>query len=1050
MLIDIIELSKYYEKNTIRNVIVYGIIEKEVGRPTSFVENILVPRTGCFVKLRAYIIDLSSQHEVLKKYKSKVFALPADSYITVLMPKADYYPGRLVIAEGALNIKKGIATLSVFKKQGDLWQLNDNRARWVTPNREIPVPAEYNGIWESIVRGNQFELPESLYKAIGTKVEDNIAFNELKTHAVKEYEDNVRISTTSNNKIYENRQAFKSFDAVAQKLQDSLNIAKTNSSKYITSLKYKHAETLMDPLSTLVNGLLNNMSNRPQGQGTTGRLLLRGYLQTIKGWNTKHLGTTFANMIIDNFENIRDYLLYNGDLYFSTPIINFCHEAFGNKDKFYAAILSQILSIDLIPTQVACETNDLSFINIVNTDVYLLTHLQTLSFTQIYKIAQCFGQEQVSKVCLLNHNVLSSQNNTAIRLDSNFYDNMSISITEAQYNNIIKTGYYTSLKTVANMYAYCNIIMNHYNLVGFSKQYRNYVKKFSPAETNVALQEYLDTGLGIRLDNNFIASTLYVNKELFIYNKLKQLANNKTNFTKEQMDPLISEYERLVGFKLEQEQRNAVYLLVNKSGVISGCAGSGKTTVSRCLIYVLSRLAPEIEYKFAAPTGKAAKRMQEVIHEKVYTINRLFKLGLSVGSNLFDEDSKKDKFSSHTAFFIDECGMPTVDTYYEMLKRIPDGAYLYLFGDFHQLPPIGKGLAFKDMLEFMPCQHLKVSKRAAEGSQITHNSDIVNNFSDKDNWLNLESGKDFFLLPSSEEQMLKITTTLIKYLLNKPLDLTEENILKGYLADKLPDKSNIKPDDIQIVSPLAQAKYSWGTYNLNKLLQPIFNSNRGYDKTICSYVSELSYVKFVIGDRVIHTNKNCYSMQWYSEYDAVNKTIRKINGYEICNGEIGHIVDYVKAEDLTFLESQEELDLPTGIRDDATYKVQDAYFVVVKYYDYLDNRDFYILYRAVHISTNNNVGISLQGEDLDNLMLFYAGTTHKMQGSQAKLIISVLGNVGYKGFITRNMMYTIYTRGIDYVYAIGSVENEPNSMLSKARTDIAEANITTILNHLMR
>jgi ATP-dependent exoDNAse (exonuclease V) alpha subunit len=83
-------------------------------------------------------------------------------------------------------------------------------------------------------------------------------------------------------------------------------------------------------------------------------------------------------------------------------------------------------------------------------------------------------------------------------------------------------------------------------------------------------------------------------------------------------------------------------------------------------------------------------------------------------------------------------------------------------------------------------------------------------------------------------------------------------------------------------------------------------------------------------------------------------------------------------------------------------------------------------------------------------MLFYAGTTHKMQGSQAKLIISLLGDVNYKGFITRNMMYTVYTRGIDYVYALGSVDNTSYSMLSKARTDIAEANISTILNHLVR
>lgn len=1050
MPIDIIELSKYYEKNTIRDVIIYGIIEKEVGRPTSFVSKVSVPSSGCFVKLRAYTIDLSSQHEVLEKYKDKVFAMPADSYVTVLMPKADYYPGRLVIASGALNIKNDIATLSVFKKQGDMWLLLDNHASWVTPNRVVPVPAEYTRIWEDIIRGNDFVLPESLYKIRPTKVEDNINFGNIRVDQRQDYENNVKIQTNNFHKVYENRLEFKNFDRTVSNLQGKLDEAKTNSLNYIHSLKYQHAKVPVDPVAYLIKGLLTNMNSKPQGIGKTGKSLLKGYLQKIQGWNKNYLGVSYMTMVMENFEHIRDYMLYDGKLEFNTALSNFCIEAFADKDKFYAGILTEMLGIDFTDTQAACADNDLSFTNIVNSDVYLLTHLQTLSFNQIYKLAQCFGQTQVSKVCLLNANILNSQNNTAIKLDSNFYNSMCISLTEAQYDKIRQQGYYTTRGTVANMFAYCNIQMQPYSLVGFFKEYRNYVKKFTATETNEALKEYLDLGLGIRLDSNFIASTIYVDKELFIYNKLKALANKSTGLTKEMMDPYIDQYERLVGFKLEPEQRNAVYLLGKKAGVISGCAGAGKTTVSRCFVYVLTNLLPNLDFKFAAPTGKAAKRMQEVIQEKVYTINRLFRIGINNTTKLLDKENEVNNFSEHTAFFIDECGMPTVDTYYNMLKAIPDGAYLYMFGDFHQLTPIGKGLVFKDMLDFMPCQHLKVSKRAAEGSQITYNSDVVNNFSDKDNWLNLESGKDFFLIPSKEDLMIKITVVLVKYLLDKPLDAVEQNIFGIYLADKLPDKSKIKPEDIQIVSPLAQAKYTWGTYSLNKLLQPIFNSNRGYDNTICHYVSEVSYLKYVIGDRVIHTNKNCYTMQWYGDYDKTNKTIRKIGGYEICNGEIGQIVDIVSSAELTFLDPYEEYDLPENLRDDSTYRVENGCFIVVKYYDYLESRDFYILYRAEFIEANNNIGRCIQSEDLTNLMLFYAGTTHKMQGSQAKLIISLLGDVNYKGFITRNMMYTVYTRGIDYVYAIGSVDNTTNSMLSKARTDIAEANISTILNHLVR
>ena len=141
-------------------------------------------------------------------------------------------------------------------------------------------------------------------------------------------------------------------------------------------------------------------------------------------------------------------------------------------------------------------------------------------------------------------------------------------------------------------------------------------------------------------------------------------------------------------------------------------------------------------------------------------------------------------------------------------------------------------------------------------------------------------------------------------------------------------------------------------------------------------------------------------------------------------------------------KASDEFRYPENMRDDTTHS---GYFLVVEYYDYITDSKYCILYRCFeNTDSPMNIGKTLYGEDFDKLMLFYAGTTHKMQGSQAKIIISVLGDVKYNGFITRNMIYTTITRGEKLVFCIGSVGNNRNSMLSKARTEIAGSHTLTV------
>ena len=74
----------------------------------------------------------------------------------------------------------------------------------------------------------------------------------------------------------------------------------------------------------------------------------------------------------------------------------------------------------------------------------------------------------------------------------------------------------------------------------------------------------------------------------------------------------------------------------------------------------------------------------------------------------------------------------------------------------------------------------------------------------------------------------------------------------------------------------------------------------------------------------------------------------------------------------------------------------------------------------------------VKGNELGVLDLAYALTVHKLQGSQAKLIVFVMDKVGRKGFISRNMLYTGVTRATEGCYMVGSVSGN-NSAVSEGR-----------------
>lgn len=549
-------------------------------------------------------------------------------------------------------------------------------------------------------------------------------------------------------------------------------------------------------------------------------------------------------------------------------------------------------------------------------------------------------------------------------------------------------------------------------------------------------------------DDSSIALERDLEEEMIIYETFIKLGNLETGITDNVIEPTISKFEEDRGFKLEALQRDAIKLCKKRAGVLSGCAGSGKTTTSDCMTEVLKSLSG---YKivYCAPTGKAARRLSEVVHAPVKTIHSQFGVGLG-GSSYMKAVYKKPKKPGvgKVIYILDEMAMCSTDLMYELARNLADEDIIYLLGDVKQLPPIGKGCPFKTLMKLLPCIELGVSKRAAEGSLVNYNTSVIN-FKSDGVLEDLKYDSSSFLGMPAQDTAL-VSSTVEEF----------SNYMKGmYDGKKFPE------DDIQVISGYKSNSHSSSTVKLNRSLQEVLRGNQ----TPLYYRSEDTEVlPYYVGDRVIHTNVNSYSMCKY--INTGNNTLQMLITFGVVNGTMGKIVGLVKPKDILIQPvevsdcvageglyanvSEEDLENLKGLyeskedslRDDAMINGDKDCFVVVSVYDIDLKMDVLVLYRATESVTTE--GLLLRGQDLYNLDLAYALTCHKMQGSQSPVVIIPLESSSSPTFINRNMLNTMVTRSQGYVCLIGDIEGS-DSILSRGRRKVSEVSKNDLLNILL-
>ena len=337
--------------------------------------------------------------------------------------------------------------------------------------------------------------------------------------------------------------------------------------------------------------------------------------------------------------------------------------------------------------------------------------------------------------------------------------------------------------------------------------------------------------------------------EAFTAERLREMAAS-VPFRTGDLDRLIDRVEREQGVTYAAGQRRAVELAArHRVMVLTGGPGTGKTTSVRGILALFDKLG--LKTMLCAPTGRAAKRMSELTGREAATIHRA--LGTSVGDDgepVFEHDETEPLDCD--AVIMDESSMVDIILMRSLLAALRPDCRLVMVGDADQLPSVGPGCVFSDILRSGVIESVTLTEifRQAQESRIVKNAHLINRGQVPD--LTDNSGDFFFLKRAGGPRTAETVAQLV--------------------TKRLPENMGIEPSQIQVLSPTR--KREAGTVELNRALQAALNPPR-------PGVREKVFGDFTFreGDKVMQIRNN-YDIIWKSA-DGAHA------GCGVFNGDVG-------------------------------------------------------------------------------------------------------------------------------------------------------------------
>ena len=352
------------------------------------------------------------------------------------------------------------------------------------------------------------------------------------------------------------------------------------------------------------------------------------------------------------------------------------------------------------------------------------------------------------------------------------------------------------------------------------------------------------------VETKIFENSLFFSEEGIKSNLLHLLEKGEQDcFDADNITAAIQQVEENSGISYDSIQKEAIRQAINqKVFILTGGPGTGKTTVINCIIAVYAQLrgldlrkAHDLPILLAAPTGRAARRMNELTGLPSATIHR------HLGMTGDDDTSHLDDYLDADFIIVDEFSM--VDTWLanQLLSNISSQTKLLIVGDADQLPSVSPGQVLADLLQIPTIPQTKL---------------------------------ETIYRQSEESTIVTLASQIQKGIL--PADFTEKKADRSYfearnehippMIEKIASaaiRSGIPAHDVQVLAPMYRG--AAGIDQINNLMQNLINPVEKEELTF-----EAPDCQYRQGDRVIHLVNDAES--------------------NVFNGDLGYISDLLPAK----------------------------------------------------------------------------------------------------------------------------------------------------------
>lgn len=352
------------------------------------------------------------------------------------------------------------------------------------------------------------------------------------------------------------------------------------------------------------------------------------------------------------------------------------------------------------------------------------------------------------------------------------------------------------------------------------------------------------------VDTKIFENSLFFAEEGIRSNLLRILEKGKQNkFEPEKIEAAITQIENEFAISYDVTQKQAICDAINhKIFILTGGPGTGKTTVINGIIAVYAllhgldlRKSQDLPILLAAPTGRAARRMNELTGLPSATIHR------HLGMTGDDDTSHLDDYLDADFIIVDEFSM--VDTWLanQLLSNISSNSKLLIVGDADQLPSVSPGQVLADLLKIPLLPQTKLEKiyRQSKDSTIVNLASQIQKGILPPDFIEKKADRSYF--EARSEHILQMI----------------ERIVEAAI------RSGIPAQDVQVLAPMYRGQA--GIDHINQLMQNLINPAEKeqlvFEATDCQYRQ---------GDKVIHLVNDAES--------------------NVFNGDLGYITDLLPAK----------------------------------------------------------------------------------------------------------------------------------------------------------